>query len=144
MALFETNVPVVNVNPANANVPDVNVVAAVTTIVSASPKVVVPDVLLIVKIPNVVLALLIIVPVPTIVAVNAVKVPLLLNVNAFKFKVVPAIVNAVVPKSSLLNQLPVLSVTTAVPLPVSVKFGDVVAEPPVLPNARVLVIDASV
>jgi hypothetical protein len=77
-------------------------------------------------------------------AVNVVNVPPLLNVKLFKFSVVVPIVKAVVPKSNLLYQLFVVKVITEVPLPVNVKFGEFVVEPPVVPNVNVLVTDASV
>ena len=142
--LLELNIPVVKSNPANDNVPLVSVVLLVAVNVNAEPNVVVPDVLLIVNDANVALALLVIVPVPTIVAVNAVNVPLDDNVKLFKFKFVVGTANAVVPKSSLLNQLAVVNVIIAVPEPVRVKFTELVAEPPVVPNVNVLVIEASV
>ena len=96
------NIPVVKLNPFNANVPVVMVVVPVATKDSASPSVVVPDVLFIVN-AAIVLVLLVIVPVPTIVAVSAVNVPPVLNVRLFKFNVVAAMVNAVVPKFSVLK-----------------------------------------
>ena len=61
----------------------------------------------------------------------------------FKFNVVVAIVNATVPKVIVLNQLFVVKVCTAVPDPVNVNNGDIVAEPPVVPNTNVLVTEAS-
>ena len=121
--LVELNIPVVKSNPFNANVPLDNVVVPVAVNVNAAANVVVPDVLLTVSAPNVVLVLGVIVPVPTIVAVNVVNVPPLLNVSEVKFKLVVPGLNAVVPKLSVLNQLPVVNVITAVPLPVNVKLG---------------------
>jgi hypothetical protein len=58
--------------------------------VNVSPNVVVPDVVLIVNTPNVVLVLLVIVPVPNITAVNVENVPPLDNVK------LPAMFNDVV------------------------------------------------
>ena len=152
--LFKFNVPVganalvapvrllvqVKLNVAKSIVPDVLVNVVQLT---ALATVVVPEVLLIVSGP-IVFPLGVNVPVPTIVAVNAVNVPPLLSVNPFKFKVVVPSTNAVVPKLRVLNQLPVVRVMTAVPLPVNVTFGALVAEPPVVPNVNVLVIEASV
>ena len=42
-----------------------------------------------------------------------------------------------------MNQLPVVNVAIAVPLPVNVKLGALVVDPPVVPNTNVLVTDAS-
>jgi hypothetical protein len=142
--LVETNVPVVKVNPANANVPEVSVVAAVAPVDNASANVVVPDVLLIVN-AAIGLVLDVIVPVPTMVAVNPVNTPAPLDkVKLLKFTVVAGTVNTVLPKLNVLNQLPLASVNTEVPLPVSVTFGALVDEPPVVPKERVLVTEASV
>jgi len=99
----ELNIPVVRVNPFNVSVPLVNVVVALVVKLSAAANVVVPDVLLTVSAPNVVLVFGVIVPVPTIVAVNVVNVPPVDNVNEFKFNAVVPGLNAVVPKSSLLK-----------------------------------------
>jgi hypothetical protein len=143
-APVELNMPVVNVNPANANVPLVNVAVPIAVNEKAAPNVVVPDVLLIVKFTNVAFPLPMIVPVPTKVGVKLVNVPLVLKVRLFKFNAVAAIVNAVVPKSSLLNQLPVVNVIILVPLPVNVTFGDIVVLPPVVPKTNILVTEASV
>jgi len=141
--LFELNIPVVKSNPFRFSVPLVNVVVAVASAnANWSPKVVVP-VLLIVN-AAIVLVLLIIVPVPTIVAVRPVYVPVVLNVKLFKFKLIVPGLNVVVPKLSVLNQLPVVRVVTNEPEPVSDKFGLLVAEPPVvLPNVTVLVTDVA-
>ena len=103
LVLFELNMPVVKTNPAKSNVPLVNVVVAVATVVSAAANVVVPDVLLTVNAPNVVLVFGVIIPVPTIVDVNVVYVPVADKVNEFKFKLVVPGLNTVVPKSSLLK-----------------------------------------
>ena len=136
----ELNIPVLNVKVANASVPLVNVVVLVRDRVNVSPKVVVPDVLLIVSAPNVVLVFDVIVPVPTIVAVNPVNVPPLLNIRSPTIdNAVVGIVNAVVPKLSLLNQLPVVIVAMEAPV-VNVKLGALVEEPAVVPNVRVLVL----
>ena len=129
-------------NPFNVNVPLVNVVIPFVLSVSAAPKVVVP-VLLIVNLFNVVLPFGVIVPVPTIVAVNDENEPPLESDKLFKFKLVVPRVNTVVPKSSLLNQLPVVKVMIDVPEPVNVRFGEIVDEPPVVPKVKVLVIEAS-
>jgi hypothetical protein len=68
------------------------------------------------------------------VGVKLVNVPPVDNVSPFKFNAVAAIVNAVEPKSKVLNQLPVVSVAIDVPVPVSVRLGDMVADPPVVPK----------
>jgi hypothetical protein len=74
------------------------------------------------------------------VAVKVVYVPPDDNVNPFKFNAVVPGLNAVVPKLNVLNQLAVVNVCTAVPLPVSDTLGAVVAEPPaVAPKLNVLV-----
>ena len=109
----------------------------------AAGKLVVPEPLLITTGPNVVFPFGVMLPVPTMVAVKFVNVPPLDNDTLFKFKFVAAITNAVEPKSSLLNQLAVVNVAIAVPLPDNDKFGELVAEPPVVPKTYVLVIDAS-
>lgn len=117
----------------------------------AETAVVVPDVLLIVIGPAVP-PLQLIVPVPNILAVKIENEPLGDTAKLFKFTVVavPAVAApdtalAVVPKSSLLNQLLVIIVINDAPLPVNVTFGELVIDPPaVLPNCIVLVIDASV
>jgi len=127
--LVELNIPVVKVNPANASVPLVNVVVALVFIVSAAA--------------NVVLVFGVIVPVPLIVAVNELNVPPLDSVKLFKFNPVLPGLNVVVPKLSVLNQLPLVNVIVLVPLPVSVKFGALSEEPPPIPNANVLVVEAS-
>jgi len=67
-----------------------------------------------------------------------------LSVNPFKFKLVVANVNAVVPKSRVLNHDPEVNVATAVPLPVSVRLGALVAVAGVtLPTEYVRVTAAS-
>lgn len=56
-------------------------------------------------------------PVPTMVVVNAVRTLVLkLDFNEIKLRLVAAMVNAVVPKSISLNQLPVVIVATDAPL----------------------------
>ena len=140
-APLELNIPVVKVKLANASVPLVRVTVLAVAKVNAAPNVVVPNVLLIVKVVKVVFPLLVIVPVPTIVAVNVVNVPPLDSVKLFKFNVVVPIVNAVVPKLRILNQLPVVIVATDEPL-ISVKFGALVDVPPaVWPKLKFLVTD---
>ena len=124
------NVALVTENVEPASVPCVSVRAPLR--ISALAKVAVPVVLTINA--GSVLPLLVIVPVPTMVAVKLVNVPPVDNVSPFKFNAVAAIVNAVEPKSKVLNQLAVVNVCTAVPLPVNHKFGDIVADPPVVPN----------
>jgi len=103
LVLVELNMPVVRLNPFNASVPLVNVAVAVAVIVNASPKDVVPVVLLIVSKANVVLLLLVIVPVPTMLAVKLVNVPPDESVNPFKFSVVVPGLKAVVPKFNVLK-----------------------------------------
>lgn len=144
LVLLELNVPVVSVNPFSARLPLVNVVAAVAPRVNASPNVVVPDTLSIVS-ASMGLALLVIVPVPTMFKVSAVNVPPVDKVRLpSMFNVVAASANAVDPKLRLLNQLPVVRVTIATPVPVNDKLGALVLEPPVVPNTQVLVTEASV
>ena len=137
--LLELTAPVVNVNPPKSNIPIVNVVVPVAVKVNADPNVVVPAEE-ITNAANVLLPLLIIVPVPTIVAVKLLNVPPLDNVRLLRFKLVVPGLKTVEPKSSLLNQLPVVNVCTAVPLPVNVRLILLVIEPPVVPNVNVLVI----
>ena len=143
VAADELNMPVVKSKPLSTSAPLVNVTVLLVTRVGASPNVVVPEVLLIIN-PDNVLPLLVIVPVPNMVGVTAVNVPPLDNVKlpAMFNDVVPGL-NAVEPKSRLSNQLPVVNVAIAVPLPVNVKLGAFVADPPVVPNTYVLVTDAS-
>jgi hypothetical protein len=142
--LFELNIPVDRLKPARSNVPEVNVIVLVAVKANAAPNVVVPVVLLIVIKANVVLPFDVIVPVPTIVGVKLVNVPPLDKVNPFKFNAVVPGLNAVVPKSSLLNQLAVVKVITDVPESVSVKFGAIAEVPPVVPKTTVLVTAAVV
>ena len=134
------NVALVTENVEQANVPCVSVIAPLAA--SAPAKVAVPVVLIISA--AMVLPLLVIVPVPTMVGVKAVNVPPLDNVKlpAMLNAVVPGL-NAVVPKFRSSNQLPVVNVAIAVPLPVKLKLGALVAVPPVVPNTNVLVTDAS-
>ena len=130
------NVALVTENVEQSSVPCVSVRAPLA--VSAPAKVAVPVVLTINA--GSVLPLLVIVPVPRMVGVKAVNVPLDDNVSPFKFNAVVAIVNAVEPKSRLLNQLAVVNVATLAPV-VNVKLGAMVAEPPdVLPTEKVLVL----
>lgn len=100
----------------------------------AAGKVVVPEPLLITTGPNVVFPFGVMLPVPTMVAVKFVNVPPLDSDTLFKFKFVAAIANAVDPKLRVLNQLAVVNVAIAVPLPVNDKFGEFVVEPPVVPK----------
>jgi hypothetical protein len=79
-----------------------------------------------------------IVPVPLIVAVNEVYVPPLDNVRPLRFNEVVPGLNEVVPKSSVLNQLAVVSVATLAPV-VNVRFGAFVVSPLVNPKTNVLV-----
>ena len=118
----------------HANVPCVRVRAPL--MVSAAANVVVPALLIVNAV--IVFPLLVIVPVPRMAAVNVVYVPLLDNVNEFKFSVVVPGLNEVVPKSSVLNQLPVVIVAILAPV-VNVKFGALDVVPPVVPKAKVLV-----
>ena len=134
LVLLELKIPVVKSKPLSTSAPLVNVVVPVAINASADPNVVVPDVLLIVN-AAMVLVLLVIVPVPTMVAVRPVYVPPLDNVRSPTMlnAVVPGL-KAVVPKSKVLNQLAVVNVCTAVPLPVNDRLGALVADPPVVPN----------
>jgi len=102
----------VSVCPARSSVPRVN--AAVVHNVVPAKVVVIAEVL----ITNDKMAVFVrIDPVPTMVAANAVRTLVLkLDFNEFKLRVVPAIVNAVVPKSISPNQLPVLIVGIEAPL----------------------------
>ena len=135
VATDELKMPVVKSNPPRSRVPAVNVTVPVAAIEKAAPNVIVPAVLLIVNAASVVLVLLVRVPVPTMVGVTVVNVPPLDNVKlpAMFSAVVPGL-KAVDPKLKFLNQLAVVNVCTAVPLPVKLKLGALVAEPPVVPN----------
>ena len=119
-------IPVVKSYPFNDNVPLVNVAIPVAVVESGAPNDVVLLTLAIVKATNVALPLLIIVPVPTNVIVIEVYVPVADNVSEFTLSEVIPGLNAVVPKSRLLNQPPVVIVITDAPLPVNVTFGDLV------------------
>ena len=143
LVLLELKIPVVKLKPLSTSAPLVNVVVPVAINANADPNVVVPDVLLIVN-AAMVLLLLVIVPVPTMVAVKVLYVPPLDNVKlpAMLSAVVPGL-NAVVPKLRSSNQLAVVNVAIAVPLPVKLKLGALVAVPPVVPNVKVLVTEAS-
>lgn len=144
LVLVETKVPVVSVKLFSTRAPLVNVVAPVATRLNALPNVVVPDTLLIVN-AAIVLPLLKILPVPTVVRLSDVNVPPDDNVRSpAMFRVVAGRAKAVVPNVRLSNQLAVVSVMIAVPLPVNDRLGALVAVPPVVPNTHVLVIDASV
>ena len=102
----------VSVCPARSSVPWVNA-AVVHNVVPA--RVVVIAEVLITKGPMDVFVR--IDPVPTIVAVNAVRTLVLeLDFNELKLRLVAAMVNAVVPKSISLNQLPVPIVGIEAPL----------------------------
>ena len=78
-----------------------------------------------------------------IVTLKLVYVPLDDKIIASTLIAVAGIVNAVVPKSRVSNQLPVVNVCTAVPLPVKVRPGIIVELPPVVPKVNVLVTAAS-
>jgi hypothetical protein len=133
-------VPLFKVSNEISNVPCVNV-SAVT--LNASYNVVVP-VLLIIRDGKVVLPLLVMVPVPTIVGVKAVNVPPLDNVNPFNFNAVVPMVNAVLPKLNVLNELPVVNVAIELfACEIKVKFGELVDVPleETLPNVNVRVKD---
>jgi hypothetical protein len=100
--------------------------------------------LAIVKFTIVVLPFEVIVPVPTKVIVIEVYVPVADNVNEFTLNEVIPGLNAVVPKSRVPNQPPVVIVITDAPLPVNLTLGDralFACEPPV--QVSVLVILAS-
>ena len=127
----------------SASVPAVKVVVLVADSVNSSPSDTVIPVPLIVNAPNVVLVLLVMVPDATIVAVKLLNVPPLDNVKLSKFNAVVPGLNAVVPKFNTPNQLPVVNVCTAVPLPVNDKLGEFADVPPVVPNTYVLVTAAS-
>jgi len=144
LVLLETNVPVARAKLFRTRAPLVNVVVPVATRLNASPNVVVPDTLLIVN-AAIVRLLLVIVPVPTVFRVSDANVPPDDNVRSpAMFRVVAGRAKAVVPNVILSNQLAVVSVMIAVPLPVNDRLGALVAVPPVVPNTHVLVIDASV
>ena len=145
MLLDELNIPVVKSKPFKFNVPDVSVVVAVASANANWPLKVVIPVLLIVN-AAIVLVLDVIVPVPTMVGVK----PVYTAPTALDRVRLPAIDNAVVPKLNAvllklrsLNQLPVESDITFVPLPVIDKLGALVDEPPVVPNVTVLVTDVA-
>jgi len=144
LVLLELNIPVVRSLPFKSKVPEVNVVVAVAALnVNGPDNVVVPLGQLTVSL-EIDLPLHVIVPVLTVVTVNAVNVPPELNVRVPTFNDVVPRLNAVVPKFNAPNQLAVVSVCIAVPDPVNVKLGALVALPPaVSPNVNVLVTDAS-
>ena len=143
------NVPEVYVavlEQVKLNVAKLIVPAVIVNVVhsAAAANVVVPTSLLIINGP-VDFPLQLIVPVPRMLAVKLVYTPAPVdNVNPFKFNDVAAIVNTVLPKLNVLNQLPVVNVNTDVPLPVNVTFGLLVADPPVVPKVIVLVTAALV
>jgi hypothetical protein len=114
-----------------ASVPCVSVIAPLA--VNAPAKVAVPVVLTINA--AIVLPAGVMVPVPTMVGVKAVNVPPDDNVRSpTMLNAVAGTAKAVVPKLKFLNQLAVVNVAIAVPLPVKLKLGALVAEPPVVPN----------
>ena len=77
--------------------------------------------------------------------VMVVNVPPLLSVKLLRLNDVVPGLNAVVPKSSVLNQLPVAKDITDEPVPVIVTFGALVDVPPaVLPKKIALATVASV
>lgn len=144
LVLLELKIPVASVKLFRTRAPLVNVVVPVATRLNAPLNVVVPDTLLIVN-AAIVLPLLRILPVPTVFRVSDANVPPDDNVRSpAMFRVVAGRAKAVVPNDRLSNQLAVVSVTIAMPLPVNVKLGALVAVPPVVPNTHVLVIAASV
>jgi len=143
LVLLELKIPVASVKLFSTREPLVNVVVPVATRLNASPNVVVPDTLLIVN-AAIVLPLLVIVPVPTVFRVSDANVPPDDNVRfPAMFNVVAGRAKAVVLNDRLLNQLPVVSVTIAVPVLDTTKLGALVAVPPVVPNTLVLVMSAS-
>ena len=85
----------------------------------------------------------VIVPVSTMLAVKPVNVPPGDNVSDSRFNDVVGNVKTVVSKLNVLNQLPVVIVTTAVPLPFIAKLGLLATAPPVVPKTKVLVTAAS-
>jgi hypothetical protein len=144
LVLLETKVPVVSVKSFSTRAPLVNVVIPVAARLNAPPNVVVPDTLLIVN-AAIVLPLLRILPVPTVFRVSDVNVPPDDNVRSLAmFNVVAGRAKAVVPNVRLSNQLAVVSVMIAMPVPVNDRLGALVAVPPVVPNTHVLVIAAFV
>ena len=137
-----TNVPLVYVavlEQVKLNPPKSMVPAVIVKVVhsAASDNVVVPTPLLIVN-GAIVFPLEMILPVPLIVAVNEVYVPLLDNVNPFKLSDVVPGLNEVVPKSNVLNQLPVVSVAILAPV-VNVRLGALDVVPSVWPQVNVFV-----
>jgi len=142
--LLELNIPVVKSLPFKFSTPNVNVVVAVARAKDSAPtSVVVPPSVLLIFRDAIDLPLLVILPAPDVTTDKLVNVPPADKTKLSMFTDVAGIANAVVPKSNVLNQLPVVIVAIPVPLPVRVKFGLLVAEPPVVPNTYVLVIDAS-
>ena len=91
----------------------------------------------------IVLPLAVIVPVPRMAAVKLIYDPPLDKVKLLRFNDVAGRAKTVLPKLSVLNQLPVVIVCIAVPDPVKVKLGLLVIEPPVVPNVNVLTTLAS-
>lgn len=121
----------VSVRFDRSSVPSVRA-AVVHNVVAPTSVVVIPDVL-ITNGPIVVFVC--IDPVPTMVAVNAVRTLVELGLYILlKLRLVAAIVKAVVPKLTSLNQLPVVNVAIDAPL-ARYSIGALVAKPPdVVPN----------
>lgn len=135
LVFVEENTGQVKLKPFNESVPEVKVnVAPVLVIENAAANEVVPDTLSINMSSRVVFPLLLIVPVPRMVGLKVVYVPVLDNIRLFKFMKGEPGVKVEVPKSRVLNQLPVVRVATLLP-EVIVRLGAFVIEPPaVLPN----------
>lgn len=144
LVLLELKIPVVSVKLFRFRAPLVNAVVPVATRLNAPLNVVVPDTLLIMNAAIAFPAVLIL-PVPTVIKLRLVNVPPDDNERLpAMFNVVAGRAKAVVLNDRLPNQLPVVSVTIAIPVPDTVKLGALVAEPPVVPNTHVLVNAASV
>jgi hypothetical protein len=138
----ELKIPVVRVNPSRAKVPAVRVVVTVAAVNDkALPRVVVAFGQFTVNETSD-LPLVVTVPVPIVVTVNPVYVPVEDSVKPLRLIDIAASVNPVVPKSNLPSVPELTIVATAVPLPVNVRFGALVAVPPTVGIVNVLVIAA--
>jgi hypothetical protein len=134
LALVELKIPVVKLNPLRSRLPLVNVVVPVAINASASPNVVVPEVLLIMN-AAMVRPLLVMVPVPSMVGVKLVNVPVVDSVKSpVIFKLVAVAFIDADPKLRFLYHEPDVNAARLAPV-VNVKFIALAIEPPVFePN----------
>jgi len=137
LVFVEENIPVVKSKPFSANAPEVNVVVPPAICVYASPKVVVPEWLMVN--PAIVLPVEVNVPVPKKFIVNPVYVPVAVNVNVFTFNVVATGVQELPVKSNLPNIPDDVKVGTADP-EVNDRFGALDEVPLLLVEAKLNVL----